>query len=159
MRIASPDGLLSWTFALRDTLNGDELAIVELKSLKTSGAVLVGGIEYRFKQTDALGKRIVLSFEGVELARATRRSVWTQKMRISFAEGGLPGSALRLIPLGVFQTGYRIQEEDGERIGRIERKGLMKRDLHVHLPDGMPLPLQGFLIALTMAQLRRQQSG
>lgn len=158
MRIASPDGLLSWTFALRDVPDGPELAIIELASFKTSGTILVGGIEYRFKQTDVLGKRVVLAFEGVELARATRKSVWTQAMRVSFAEGGIPGSGLRLTPLGVFQSGYRVEEEDGTRIGRIERKGLMKRDLRVHLPEILPLPVQGFLIALAMAQLRRQQS-
>ena len=158
MRIASPDGFLSWTFVLRDESDGSDLAIIELKSFKTSGAILVDGVEYRFKQTDAFGKRIVLSFEGVELARATRKSVWSQKTRVTFAAGGLPGSALRLVPLGVFQVGFNVNEDDGTRVGRIERKGLIKREIQVRLPESMPLPLQGFLTALTMADLRRRQS-
>jgi hypothetical protein len=158
MRIASPDHLLSWTFTLRDSPEGPALATVAMKTLKVKGTITVDGVAYGFEQTDFLGKRIVLTFEGVELAVAERTSMWTQKTRITFAAGGLPGSALRLVPLGVFQVGFSVQEEDGAPIGRVERKGLFKSAFQVRLPDAMPLPLQGFLVALAMVDQRRRQN-
>lgn len=158
MRIATQVGLLSWTYVLRDSPNGPDLATVEMKTLKTAGTITVEDVVYGFEQTDFWGKQIVLTFEGIELANATRTGAWTQKTRITFAEGGLPGSALQLLPIGFFQVGFKVEEDNGTRVGRIERKGFLKTAFHLRLPDSMPLALQGFLLALAMADLRRRQS-
>ena len=158
MRIATRDGLLSSTYVIRDSPDGPALATVEMRTLNVAGTITVDGVAYGFEQTDLLGKQIVLTFEGVELATATRKSVWTHKMLITFASGGLPGASLRLIPLGAFQVGYKVEEENGARVGRIERKGFLKSAFRLRLPEAMPLPLLGFLTALAMADLRRRQS-
>ena len=158
MRIATRNGLLSWTYVLRNSRKSPALATVDMKSLKTEGTITVDSVVYGFEQTDLFGKQIVLTFEGIELAKATRTSVWTQKTQVTLASGGLPGSDLRLIPLGAFQVGYKVNDDEGARIGRIERKGFFTATFLLHLPETMPLPLQGFLMALAMADLRRRQS-
>jgi len=158
MRIATSEGLLTWTYALRDSQDGPALATVDMKTLKAGGTITVEDVVYGFEQTDFWGKTIVLTFEGVELAKAVRTSSWSAKTRVTFSSGGLPGSDLNLIPLGAFQVGFHVDEEDGARIGRIERKGFLKTAFDLRLPEAMPLALQGFLTAIAMIDVRRRQS-
>lgn len=158
MRIATSEGLLTWTYSLRDSPDGPTLAKVEMKGRRTAGTITVAEVAYGFKQTDLWGKTIVLTFEGIELAKAVRTSAWTSKTKVVFADGGLPGPNLRLTPLGAFQVGFRVDEVDGDPVGRIERRGVLKTAFQLHLPASMPLALQGFLTALAMVDLRRRQS-
>ncbi|GAB5537384.1 MAG: hypothetical protein Rubg2KO_36330 [Rubricoccaceae bacterium] len=158
MRIATSEGLLTWTYVLRDSRSGPALATVDLKSLKSSGTVTVEDVVYGFEQTDFWGKKVVFTFEGVELAKAVRTSSWSAKTTVAFAPGGFSGPDLRLIPLGAFQVGFHVEEDGGERIGRIERKGFLKTSFQLRLPESVPLAVQGFLTAIALIDLRRRQS-
>ncbi|MEO0559978.1 MAG: hypothetical protein AAF170_17560 [Bacteroidota bacterium] len=158
MRIATSDGLFTWLYTLRDGRGAPGLATVEMKALKSEGTITVGDVRYGFQQTDLWGKRIVLTFEGIELATATRTSSWSSKTEVAFAPGGLLVPDLHLVPLGAFQVGFHVNDDADERLGRIERKGFLKTTFHLRLPDEVPLAVQGFLTALAMIDLRRRQS-
>lgn len=158
MRIATSEGLLTWTYALRDSNDGPALATVEMKTLKAEGTITVGDVVYGFEQTDFWGKTIAFTFEGIELAKAVRTSSWSAKMQVTFAPGGFSGPDLRLIPLGAFQIGFHVDEDGGTRIGRLERKGFLKTSFQLRLPESIPLAVQGFLTALALLDLRRRQS-
>ena len=159
MRIATSDGAFTWDYTLRESRESPALATVEMQPFKTAGTITVDDVVYRFEQTDHWGKQMVLTFEGVELAEASRTSALSAKTQVTFASGGFPGSGLRLLPLGAFKVGFHVEEEEGARIGRIERKGFIRAAFQLRLPESMPLPIQGFLTALAIADVRRRQSG
>lgn len=109
----------------------------------------VGGASYDVFREGAFSGRFVLESNGTELASAEKPSAFHRSFTVPFG-----GKSFRLEAEDAFKRTFLVLEQD-RQVGAIVPEGIFTRRATADLPDDMPLPVQAFLIWLTVILWKR----
>jgi len=139
----TPHGWLSWDFSVR---RGDSVvAEIGIPRWRKKGVLKVGGLHYAAYREGLIGGAFILALDTTQLARAERTN-WPSRSFV-IKHGGKT---------------YRLKAEwcgpsfilldSGQKVGSLVPQGIFTRKTSVSLPDALPLPVQMFVIWLTLYQ-------
>ena len=138
-----PHSWLSWDFSI---LQGDSVvAEIEIPRWRKKNVLRVGGLRYAAYREGVIGGPFVLALDTVQLARAERPNWLSRSFTIKHAE-----KTYRL-KADWFGSSF-ILLDNGQEIGSFVPRGMFTRKTSVSLPDELPLPVQMFVIWLTLYQ-------
>ncbi|MEM8601173.1 MAG: hypothetical protein AAGF99_14730 [Bacteroidota bacterium] len=157
---ARPTGLFSWDY--RVYAGGREVAFLDVGLLLEGADLDIGGIPFRLDR-EGLAGDFTLAFEGIVIARATKRSLFTGTFDVvldaPLAETGTTHLLVKRKSLvsdhfEVFVQGG-VPDEPGARLGMIRKRNMLTRRALVDLPNTFPLGVQVFLLWLAVLMWRR----
>ena len=142
-----PHSMLSWDFSvLRD---GTPVAEIDVSWFREKGVLTVEGVQYPVYREHVLSGAFILEFNGTPLARAEKPSAL---FRSFLVEHGDKTYTLKA-ETALFRK-FVLLDNDVE-IGSITPAGPLVRRASVDLPDDLPLPVNVFLIWLTILLWKR----
>jgi len=138
-----PHSWLSWDFSV---VRGDSVvAEIEIPRWRKKDALKVGGLHYAAYREGLIGGAFILALDTTQLARAERTNWLSRSFTIKHGE-----------------KTYRLKAEwwgpsfilldNGQEVGSLVPRGMFTRKTSVSLPDELPLPVQMFVIWLTLYQ-------
>jgi hypothetical protein len=144
-----PHSWLSWDFSV---MQGDSVvAEIELSRWREKGVIKVGGLHYAVYREGAISGAFILALDSTQLARAEKTSWLSRSFTIKLGE-----------------KTYRLKAEwfgssfillgNGQKVGSLVPHGIFTRKTSVSLPDELPVPVQVFVIWLTVNQ-RKTDAG
>ncbi len=145
-----PHNILSWDFnVLRD---GFPVAVIDVSWFREKGMLTVDGVEYPVYREHLMSGAFILEHNGMHLARAEKPSALFRCFLVQHA-----GQTYTLkAETAVFRK-FVLLDNDRE-VGSITPEGPIIRNAMVDFPDTLPLPVQVFLIWLTVILWKRQAS-
>lgn len=153
MLLARPSGFASWTYLVSD---GDEdLLEVAVPTLFGTPRVRVRGVPFGL-ETEGITHRLMrLTFQGVAIAASRRSGVLqtTYDVKVSSAIAEEGPEALVLTPSLASRTHTVSFGEN--RLGEIRAANPFSRKAEVDLPEILPLPVQGLLLAVVLDAWRQ----
>jgi hypothetical protein len=143
-----PHGWFSW-----DVMRGDSVvAKIELSRWRKKGVLKVRGLHYAAYRQGLIGGAFILALDTTQLARAERTSWLSRSFTIKHEEktytlkGGWFGPSFTLL-------------DNGQEVGSLVPHGMFTLKTSVSLPDELPLPVQMFVIWLTVSQRETDANG
>jgi hypothetical protein len=147
MLTANPRSWLSWDFTLAK--DGNSLADIDLSSWREKGNLVVGNTAYRVYREGICSGAFVLESNGAVVARAYKPSAWTRRLVIEVG-----GVQFELKPQSAFTRSFRLLK--GEKtIGTLSAASMWNRQMHVELPEDIPLLTRAFVVWLAVLLWRR----
>lgn len=142
-----PHSVLSWDFSvLRE---GVPVAEIDVSWFREKGVLTVDGVQYPVYREHLLSGAYILELNGTQLARAEKPSALFRCFLVEHA-----GKTYTLqAETAVFRK-FVLLDDDRE-VGSITPEGPLIRNAMVDLPDNLPLPVQVFLIWLTVILWKR----
>lgn len=139
-----PRSWLSWDFSV---MQGDSVvAEIELPRWRKKGALKVSGLHYAAYREGVIGGAFILALDtATQVARAERTSWLSRSFTIRHAE-----KAYRL-KADWFGPSF-VLLDDRQEVGSLVTHGMFTRKTTVSLPDELSLPVQMFVIWLTLYQ-------
>jgi hypothetical protein len=138
-----PRSWLSWDFSV---MRGDSVvAEIEIPRWRKKGVLKVGGLHYAAYREGVVGGAFILALDTTQLARAERSSWLSRSFTIKHGE-----KTYRL-RADWFGPSF-ILLDNGQKVGSLVPRGMFTRKTSVSLPDELPLPVQMFVIWLTVKQ-------
>jgi hypothetical protein len=147
----APMSWFSWDF--RVLQNGSLLANIDVSSWREKGVLAVGGSNYKVYREGLMSGRFILEGNGTEMAFAEKPSALRRSFTVQH-----DGRTYVLQAESAFKRTFVLLEQ-GEQIGSIVPAGMFTRKATVNLPDVLPLPVQVFLIWLTVILWKRDSDG
>ncbi len=145
-----PHSVVSWDFTvLRD---GSPVAVIDVSWFREKGVLTVDGAEYPVYREHLMSGAFILEFNGTPLARAEKPSAFFRSFIVEHA-----GQTYTLKAETALFRKFVLLDHDRE-IGSITPEGPLTRKATVDLPDSLSLPVQVFLIWLTVILWKRQAS-
>ena|SRR5271157_3624054 len=142
-----PHNVLSWDFSvLRD---GSPVAEIDVSWFREKGTLTVDGVQYPVYREHLMSGAFILEFNGTQLARAEKPSALFRCFLVKHA-----GQTYTLKAETALFRKFVLLENDRE-VGSITPEGPIIRNAMVDLPDNLPLPVQVFLIWLTVILWKR----
>jgi hypothetical protein len=148
MQTAIPRSWFSWDFSLME--GGTTLAEIDMSAWREKGVLTIAGKAYRVHRERLLSGAFVMELEGTILARATKPSMWSRRMVV---ESG--GTQFTLRPRSSFSRTFRLYRDDVQ-VGMLAPAGCFTRRMEVELPQSLTLPLQVFVVWLTLLSWKRE---
>lgn len=146
--VAAPRGWFAWDYAL--LWDGREVARVDVARLRERGAVRTGEGEWTIRREGVMRGDFLLEAGGAVVARATKRSPFLRAFQVETSAGDRftleAESALG-------RTMLLLRE--GASAGEIRPLGPFTWRAAADLPDGLALPVKGFLLWLAVILWRR----
>jgi hypothetical protein len=142
-----PMSWFSWNF--RVLQNESPLAEIDIASWREKGLLAVGGSTYKVYREGLMSGRFVLEANGTEMASAEKPSALRRSFTVRYDD-----RAYELRAESAFRRTFVLLEQ-GVQIGSIAPTGLFTRKATVNLPAALPLPVQVFLIWLTLILWKR----
>ncbi|MGA7413009.1 MAG: hypothetical protein WBW33_21210 [Bryobacteraceae bacterium] len=142
-----PHSVLSWDFSvLRE---GVPVAEIDVSWFREKGVLTLDGVQYPVYREHLLSGAYILELNGTQLARAEKPSALFRCFLFEH-----PGKTYTLqAGTAVFRK-FVLLDDDRE-VGSITPEGPLIRNAMVDLPDNLPLPVQVFLIWLTVILWKR----
>jgi hypothetical protein len=139
--------VLSWDFSvLRD---GAPVAEIDVAWFRENGTLTVEGVTYPVYREHLMSGAFILESNGTPLARAVKPSALFRCFTIEHA-----GQTYTLQAETAVLRKFVLLENDRE-VGSITPEGPIIRNSKVDLPEHLPLPVQVFLIWLTVILWKR----
>ena len=129
--------------------NGSLLAEIDIASWREKGLLAVGGSTYKVYREGLVSGRFVLETNGTEMASAEKPSMLRRSFTVRYDD-----SAYELRAESAFRRNFVLLEQ-GVQIGSIVPARMFTRKATVNLPPALPLPVQVFLIWLTVILWKR----
>lgn len=157
---AKPTGLFSWDYRVYE--GSREVAFLDVGLLLEGADLDIGGIPFRLDREGMAGD-FTLAFEGVVIARATKRSIFTGTFDVVLDAPLADTGATRLVVRRTSLVSDRFEvlpkqqgtDEPGPPLGVIRKRNMLTRRASVDLPDTFPLGVQVFLLWLAVLMWRR----
>jgi hypothetical protein len=138
-----PHSWLSWDFSV---VQGDTVvAEIEIPRWRKKDVLKVGGLHYAAYREGVIGGAFVLALDTTQLARAERTNWASRSFTIKHGE-----KTYRL-KAEWFGSSF-ILLDNGQEVGALVPRGMFTRKTSVRLPEELPLPVQMFVIWLTLYQ-------
>jgi hypothetical protein len=139
----TPRSWLSWDFSV---MRGDSVvAEIEIPRWRKKGVLKVGGLHYAAYREGVIGGAFILALDATQLARAERTSWLSRSFTIKHEEKTYRLNADWFGPSFILL-------DNGQKVGSLVPRGMFTRKTIVSLPDELPLPVQMFVIWLTVKQ-------
>ena len=157
---AKPTGFLSWDYHVYE--GEREVAFLDVGLLLEGADLDIGGIPFRLSREGVAGD-YTLAFEGIVIARATKRSIFTGTFDVVLDAPLADTDTTRLLVkrkslvsdrFEVFAQGD-VPDAPGVRLGVVRKRNMLTRRASVDLPDTFPLGVQVFLLWLAVLMWRR----
>ena len=148
---AIPQSWFSWNFSISD--GAQSVADLRVSWWREHGQLTVQGQPYRVYRDGFLGVRgaFILESAGVIVARAEKPSALRRCFHIEYA-----GRQYTLRATSAFRRAFHLL--DGTNvIGSLTPEGIFTYRTTVDLPDELPLPVQVFMIWLTVILWQRDE--
>jgi hypothetical protein len=138
-----PHGWLSWDFSV---VQGDSVvAEIEIPRWRKKDVLKVGGLHYAAYREGLIGGAFILALDTTQLARAERTNWISRSFTIKH------GERTYRLRAAWFGSSF-ILMDNGKEVGSLVPRGIFTRKTSVSLPDELPLPVQMFVIWLTLYQ-------
>jgi hypothetical protein len=138
-----PHSWLSWDFSVA---RGDSVvAEIEIPRWRKKSVLKVGGIHYAAYREGVIGGAFILALDTTQLARADRPNWLSRSFTIKHEEKTYGLKAEWFGPSFILLN-------NGQKVGSLVPHGMFTRKTSVSLPDALPLPVQMFVIWLTLYQ-------
>jgi hypothetical protein len=138
-----PHSWWSWDFSV---MRGDSVvAEIEIPRWRKKRVIKVGGLHYAAYREGLIGGAFILALDTTQLARAERTNWLSRSFTIKHGE-----KTYRL--KAVWFGSSFILLDNGQEVGTLVPRGMFTRKTSVSLPDELPLPVQMFVIWLTLYQ-------
>jgi len=143
-----PESWLTWNFEVLE----DDRKITEIKTstLPESGTFSIDGSEFRARRKGMFSGEYFLEKEGQMTARAEKPSAFRNAFDVEYSD-----RKYTLKKESWVGRSFVLVQGDLE-IGSIRPEGALSRKAAVSLPQDMPMPLQMFVIWLTILLWRRE---
>ena len=105
----------------------------------------VGGPHYAAYREGLIGGAFILALDATQLARAEKTNWISRSFTIKH------GERIYRLRAAWFGSSF-ILLDNGKEVGSLVPRGIFTRKTSVNLPDELPLPLQMFVIWLTLNQ-------
>lgn len=143
-----PQGWLGWNFDILD--NDRKIAEIKISTLPESGTFSLDGIDYRAYREGMFSGDFFLESDGQTIARAQKPSAFLSSFNITHID-----RSHTLKKESFVGRSFILLEGDREA-GSIRPEGFLTRKANASLPEMMPLPVQLFVIWLTILLWRRE---
>ncbi|MEZ4699326.1 MAG: hypothetical protein R2834_03265 [Rhodothermales bacterium] len=147
---AEPKRLMSSDFVI--TRDGEEIALLDLKSMSEAGTLHIGDEEYRLGREGMMSGAFFLARGEQVVVKAEKPSAFRSEFVIHI--GPTPITLRKVSMLG---SGYELLHGEAV-IGHIDKDGLLTRKATLSLPADWPLPLQLFVYWLVQLMWNRDAS-
>ena len=138
-----PRSWLSWDFSV---VRGDSVvAEIEIPRWRKKGVLKVGGLRYAAYREGVIGGPFILALDTTQLARAERTNWLSRSFTIKH------GEKTYQLKADWFGPSFILLDNEHE-VGSLISHGMFTRKTSVSLPDQLPLPVQMFVIWLTLYQ-------
>jgi hypothetical protein len=138
-----PHSWMSWDFSV---VRGDSVvAEFEIPRWRKKGVLKVGGLHYAAYREGLIGGAFIFALGTTQLARAERANWLSRSFAIKHREKTYRLKAEWFGPSFILL-------DDGQEVGSLVPRGMFTRKTSVSLPDELPLPVQMFVIWLTLYQ-------
>jgi hypothetical protein len=138
-----PHSWLSWDFSV---MQGDSVvAEIELSRWREKGVLKVGGLHYAVYREGAISGAFILALDTTQLARAEKTSWLSRSFTIKHGEKTYRLKAEWFGPSFILL-------DNGEKVGSLVPRGMFTWKTTVSLPDELSVPMQMFVIWLTVKQ-------
>jgi hypothetical protein len=138
-----PRSWLSWDFSVA---RGDSVvAEIEIPRWRKKGVLKVGGLHYAAYREGVIGGAFILELDTTQLARAERPNWLSRSFTIKHGEKTYRLKAEWFGPSFILL-------DNGQKVGSLIPHGMFTRKTSVSLPDALPVPVQMFVIWLTLYQ-------
>ncbi|MEM9996084.1 MAG: hypothetical protein AAF809_00150 [Bacteroidota bacterium] len=157
---AKPTSFFSWSYRLYD---GDrEVALLDHSAFLEQADIKIEGIPFRLDR-DGLAGAFTLAFEGVVVAQATKRSVFSNVFDVMLGDldpnDDRAPAAFVLQRASLSSNRFIVYSATGDAIGSIRRTSVWTRKARVDLPATIPLGVRVFLFWLAVLMWRRSNRG
>jgi hypothetical protein len=143
-----PESWLTWNF---DVLENDhQVAQIKTSTLPESGALSINGSSYRAYREDMFSGDFFLEGTGQAIARAQKTSAFINTFNIYYS-----GKSYTLKKESFIGRSFVLLEGDRE-VGSIRPEGFLSRKASAELPQDLPIPIQVFVMWLTILLWRRE---
>lgn len=143
-----PHGWLGWNFDVLD--NDRKITEIKTSTLPESGIFSIDGADFRARREGMFSGEFLLSKDNETIARAQKPSALKSSFTIEFSD-----RQYTLKKESWAGRSFVLIQGDLE-IGSIRPEGVLTRKATVQLPDDMPMPLQVFVIWLTILLWKRE---
>ena len=143
-----PNGWLGWNFDVLD--NGDKIAEIKTSSLPDSGTFLLDGGDLRACREGLFSGDYFLESGGQRVARAQKPSAFRSSFEITEAD-----KIYTLKKESLVGRSFVLLQGD-IAVGAIRSEGYFGRKASVSMPEVMSLPVQLFIIWLTILLWKRE---
>jgi hypothetical protein len=130
----------------------EEVAHLHFSLLCEKATLDVDGPELRIYRTREPGRPWVLDRDGTVVASARKPSVFRDRFLLN-----LGGEEVELRSRGLLSSVFELRRGD-DVLGRLERHGLLGREVELHLPEQWPAALQAFVFFLARILWNRHQA-
>ena len=138
-----PQSWLSWDFSV---MQGDSVvAEIKMSGWRDKGLLKVGGRHYAAYRERAMSGAFVLALDAIQIARAEKPSWLSRSFAIKH------GDKTYRLEAEWFGPSFTLLD-NGQQVGSLVPRGMFTRKTSVSLPDELPLPVQIFVIWLTLYQ-------
>jgi hypothetical protein len=145
-----PQGWFSWNFAVLQ--QGSPIAEIDMSSWGEKGELAIAGTTYKTYRERLMSGLFVLELNGAQVATAEKPSAFLRSFNVVHE-----GRNYVLKAASSFGRRFVLLEGEGEReIGSVRPAGLFTRKAIVDLSDELPLPVQVFVLWLTLILWKRQ---
>lgn len=138
-----PHSWLSWDFSV--VQGSSVVAEIEIPRWRKKSVLRVSGLHYAAYREGMIGGAFILALDTTQLARAEKTNWLSRSFTIKHGE-----KTYRLKGEW-FASSFRLLD-DGQEVGSLAPRGMFTRKTSVWLPDELPLPVQMFVIWLTLYQ-------
>jgi len=138
-----PHGWLSWDFTV--VQGSSVVAEIEIPRWRKKDVLKVGGFHYAAYREGLIGGAFILALDTTQLARAERTNWISRSFAIKH------GERTYRLRAAWFGSSF-ILLDNGKEVGSLVPRGIFTRKTSVSLPDELPLPVQMFVIWLTLYQ-------
>lgn len=149
--VLKPRGWTGSAFQILDA-NGAIVGDLDLSSWRDQATLTLGEAAYAVRKDPVDKAFVVLGADGLPRAQAVKPSVWKSEFRLDWGEG--QGRLYRPSAWGM--GAFVVDGDDGERLVRVERKGVWSQRIVVGSVDAWPLERTAFVAALVAFVLRAE---
>ena len=144
-----PHGWLSWDFSV--VQGASVVAEIEIPRWRKESVLKADGLHYAAYREGLIGGAFILALNTTQLARAERTNWLSRSFTITHG-----GKTYRL-KADWFGPSFALLDNEQE-VGSLVPCGMFTRRTSVSLPDELPLPVQMFVIWLTLYQRESDSS-
>jgi hypothetical protein len=143
-----PESWLTWNFDVLE--NNRKLAEIKTSTLPESGKLSIEGSHFRAYREGMFSGEFFLEKDGQTIARAQKPSALLNSFNIEYSD-----RRYTLKKESWVGRSFVLLQGDLE-VGSIRPEGFLRRKAAVSLPEDMPIPIQVFVVWLTILLWKRE---
>jgi hypothetical protein len=148
---ATPQGWFSYDFTVYDR-TGNPVAEVDMANWRESAEIGVGQKRYRAHREGWRSKEFILEDEdSAVVAVAQKPSAWRGTLVFEHA-----GNRYELKKESAFKSAFVIVREGVGQVGSARRKGVLKPEYFLDIPEDLPLEVRVFVAWLCVLLWKRE---